>query len=218
MHRLELVCAPHLAHVGIGALRPVQVAGEPAALRPAACRTAAVGLHRSAGGSVAAVAVAAESEQRQEEKVPWWRWLQWQWWGLDLAWTRWWFGFDQTSQQAWLQMRFGAQLRWLGVAIVMGCSASLATGWLLLRLGLWSRSPLAQSLHLMARRGVVPLQGESFPRLCQRAAKMKPDLAPLFQAMADQQQLLAHAPLTPSQRRHHLRQWRQLRSRLGRLH
>ena len=31
------------------------------------------------------------------------------------------------------------------------------------------------------------------------------DLAPLLAAMADQQQLLAHAPLTPSQRRHHLR-------------
>ena len=99
-------------------------------------------------------------------------------------------------------MLFGAQLRWLG-------------GWLLLRLGLRSRSPLAQSLRLLARRGVEPLQGESFPHLCRRAARMQPDLAPLFQAMADQQQLLAHAPLTPPQRRQHRRQWRQLRSRLA---
>ena len=164
-----------------------------------------------------AVAVAAESGQRHEDKVPWWRWLQWQWWGLDLAWTRWWLSFDQTNQQAWLQMLFGAQLRWLGVAIVMGGSAALLSGWLLLRLGLRPRSPLAQSLRLLARRGVEPLQGESFPHLCRRAARMQPDLAPLFQAMADQQQLLAHAPLTASQRRHHLRQWRQLRSRLCRL-
>ena len=43
------------------------------------------------------------------------------------------------------------ELRWLG-------------GWLLLRLGLRSRSPLVQSLRLLARRGVEPLQGEkSFP-------------------------------------------------------
>ena len=163
-----------------------------------------------------AAAVAAESGPRREENVPWWRWLQWQWWGLDLAWTRWWLSFDQASQQAWLQMLFGAQLRWLGVAIVVSGIAALAGGWLLLRLALRPRSPLSLSLRLLARRGVVPLQGESFPRLCRRAARMHPDLAMLFQAMADQQQLLAHAPLTASQRRHHLRQWRQLRSRLGR--
>ena len=162
-----------------------------------------------------AAAVVAESGQSQEEQVPWWRWLQWQWWGLDLAWTRWWLSFDQTSQQAWLQMLFGSQLRWLGVAVVVGGFAAVAAGWLLLRLGLRPRSPLAQSLRLLARWGVVPQQGESFPRLCRRAATMQPDLAPLFQAMADQQQLLAHAPLTAPQRRHHSRQWRQLRSRLA---
>ncbi|MEE2696112.1 MAG: hypothetical protein VYB57_03350 [Cyanobacteriota bacterium] len=149
--------------------------------------------------------------------MSWWRWLQWQWWGLDLVWTRCWLSFDQTSQQAWLQMLFGAQLRWLGVAVVGSGSVALLGGWLLLRLGLRPRSPLAQSIRLLARRGVEPLQGESFPHLCRRAARMQTDLAPLFQAMADQQQLLAHAPLTASQRRHHLRQWRQLRSRLGRL-
>jgi transglutaminase-like putative cysteine protease len=162
-------------------------------------------------------AVAAEPGQRLEEKVPWWRWFQWQWWGLDLAWTRWWLSFDQTSQQAWLQMLFGAQLRWLGVVIVVSGLAALLAGWLLLRLAHRPRSPLAQSLRLLARRGVEPLQGESFPHLCRRAARMQPDLATLLEAMADQQQLLAHAPLTASQRRHHSRQWRQLRYRLGRL-
>ena len=38
----------------------------------------------------------------------------------------------------------------------------------------------------------------------------------LLEAMADQQQLLAHAPLTAAQRRHHLRRWRTIRSRLRR--
>jgi transglutaminase-like putative cysteine protease len=165
---------------------------------------------------LSAAGVAAESGQGFDENVPWWRWLQWQWWGLDLAWTRWWLSFDQASQQAWLQMLFGAQLRWLGVAIVVGAFAAVAVGWLLLRLGLRSRTPLAQSLRLLARRGVIPLQGESFPTLCRRAARMQPDLAQLFQAMADQQQLLAHAPLTSSQRRHHLRRWRKIRSIVGR--
>ena len=170
----------------------------------------------AANAGLPAAALAAESEQRPGVNVPWWRWLQWQWWGLDLAWTRWWLSFDQTSQQAWLQMLFGAQLRWLGVTVVVsGCSA-VAGGWLLLRVGLRSRSPLAESLRLLARRGVVPLQGESFPRLCRRAATMQPDLAGLLEAMADHQQLLAHAPLTASQRRQHLRRWRQLRSQLGR--
>ena len=41
-------------------------------------------------------------------------------------------------------------------------------------------APLAQSLRLLARRGVEPLQGESFPYLCQRAARMQPDLARCF--------------------------------------
>ena len=162
-----------------------------------------------------AAAGAVESAQRQGGNVPWWRWLQWQWWGLDLAWTRWWLSFDQASQQAWLQSLFGAQLRWLGGAIVGGGFLAVAGGWLLLRMGLRSRSPLAQSLRLLTRRGVVPQQGESFPRLCRRAARMHPDLATLLEAMADQQQLLAHAPLTAPQRRHHQRQWRQLRSRLA---
>lgn len=156
-----------------------------------------------------------ESAQRQGGNVTWWRWLQWQWWGLDLAWTRWWLSFDQSSQQAWLQLLFGEQLRWLGVAIVVGGFAAVAAGWLLLHLGLRPRSPLSQSLRLLARWGVVPQQGESFPCVCRRAARMHPDLAPLLQAMADKQQQLAHAPLTASQRRHHSRQWRQLRSRLA---
>ena len=158
---------------------------------------------------------AVESAQRQGGNVSWWRWLQWQWWGLDLAWTRWWLSFDQSSQQAWLQMLFGAQLRWLGLAIVVGGVAALTAGWLLLHLGFRPRSPLSQSLRLLARWGVVPQQGESFPCVCRRAAKMHPDLATLLEAMADQQQLLAHAPLTPPQRRQHRRQWRQLRSRLA---
>jgi len=157
-------------------------------------------------------AAAAAVETAQPETVPFWRWLQWQWWGLDLAWTRWWLSFDQTSQKAWLQSLFGAQLRWLGMAIVASGSAVLVASWQLLRIERRPRTPLAQSLRLLARLGVVPLRGESFPILCQRAATMHPDRAKLLQAMADQQQQLAHASLTASQRRNHLRQWGKIRS------
>ena len=124
--------------------------------------------------------MAVESGQRHEEQVPKRCLLRWQWWGLDLALTRWWLSFDQASQQAWLQLLFVAQLRLLGVAVVVGVSAALLGGWLLLRLGLRPRSPLAQSLRLLARRGVEPLQGESFQHFCRRAARMQPDVDPLF--------------------------------------
>ena len=43
-----------------------------------------------------------------------------------MAWTRWWFGFDQTSHHAWLQRLFGAQLRWLGVTVVVSGIAVMA--------------------------------------------------------------------------------------------
>ncbi|MDC3185748.1 hypothetical protein OBA47_00760 [bacterium] len=47
---------------------------------------------------------------------------------MDLAWTRWWLRFDQVSEHPWLQMLFGAQLRWLDVAIVVGGFAAVAAG------------------------------------------------------------------------------------------
>ena len=143
-------------------------------------------------------------------EVPWWQWLQRQWWGLDLAWTRWWLGFDQTSQQVWLERLFGHQQRWLGLVVVLLSLAALALGLCLLRLRLASRDPLQQSLRVLARLGVMPQLGESFPQLCSRAAKVHPAQAPLLMAIAQQQQLLAHAPLNASQRRDHWRQWREL--------
>jgi len=62
----------------------------------------------------------------------WLQWLQRQWWGLDLAWSRWWLGFDQAGQEALLQRLFGDQRQWLG-AVVLGAVAglvALALAWL----------------------------------------------------------------------------------------
>ena len=64
-----------------------------------------------------------------------------------------------------------------------------------------SSDPLQLSLRLLHRLGIDPEPGESFPRLCQRAARMHPASADLLLEMARQQQRLAHAPLSRQERR-----------------
>lgn len=154
------------------------------------------------------------SALRSETKLAWWQWIQRQWWGLDLVWTRWWLGFDQSSQQIWLQRLFGDQQRWLGLTVLFASMAASGLGWVMLRHALAGRQPLDQSLRLLARLGVLPLPGESFPALCERASHLHPDQADLWMAMAERQQLIAHARLSDSRRRDLLHQWRIIRRRL----
>ena len=151
---------------------------------------------------------------RSESELSWWHWIQQQWWGLDLVWTRWWLGFNQSSQQIWLQRLFGDQQRWLGLTVLLTSMAASCLGWVMLRHSVTSRHPLDRSLRLLARFGVVPLPGESFDNLCKRASNLHPDQADLLAAMADRQQLIAHAQLSDSRRRDLLRQWRIIRRRL----
>jgi len=68
------------------------------------------------------------------------------------------------------------------------------------------RDPLSRSLQLLQRLGLTALPGESFAALCRRAARDHPDQADSFLAMADLQQRLVHAPITPGNRRHIRRQ------------
>jgi len=84
----------------------------------------------------------------------------------------------------------------------------------MLRHSLEGRQPLDQSLRLLARLGVLPLPGESFAQLCQRAACLHPEHADLLVAMADLHQLIVFARLNDSRRRDLLRQWRLIRRRL----
>jgi transglutaminase-like putative cysteine protease len=154
------------------------------------------------------------SALRSESELAWWQWIQRQWWGLDLVWTRWWLGFDQSSQQIWLQRLFGDQQRWLGLSVLLASMAAFGLGWVMLRHSLAGRQPLDQSLRLLAQLGVLPLPGESFAKLCQRAASLHPDRADLLLAMADRQQLIAYAQLSDSRRRDLLHQWRTIRRRL----
>ncbi|WP_392350172.1 transglutaminaseTgpA domain-containing protein [Parasynechococcus sp.] len=145
-------------------------------------------------------------------------WLQREWWALDLAWTRWWLGFDQATQSAWLRQVFGEQIRWLGLAIVAAAALAIALG-----LGLWhalrrdgGHDPLARSLLVLRGLGITALPGESFPMLCRRAARVHPGQAASLLAMADLQQQLAHAPITRPERRRCQRSWARLRRQLVR--
>ena len=151
---------------------------------------------------------------RSESEWSWWRWIQRQWWGLDLVWTRWWLGFDQSSQQIWLKRLFGDQQRWLGLTVLLTSMAASGLGWAMLRHSAAERQPLDQSLRLLARFGVHPAPGESFAQLCQRAARLHPDHADLLAAMADRQQLIAYAQLSAPKRQNLQRQWRMIRRRL----
>jgi transglutaminase-like putative cysteine protease len=185
-------------------------------------------INSDSGGTRSEVTTAAGSvvAGTGSQSVRWWQWLQWQWWGLDLAWTRWWLSFDQSSQQAWLRSLFGEQQRWWGLMALAIAVPAVWLGWWLLRgawplrfaallpFSPWLEQPLQRSLRSLARLGVEPEQGETFPQLCRRAAAMHPDRAERLLAMADHQQLLLHASLAPHQRRSHLRQWRLLRRSL----
>lgn len=142
-------------------------------------------------------------------------WLQGQWWGLDMAWTRWWLGLNQSNQQAWFQALLGTQQRWLGLLLVLGCMASLSLGLGMVQLRLGSRQPMEQALRHLARLGVTPQPGDTFSDLCHRAARVHPERATLLIAMAEEQQVLAHASLSAQQRREHLRQWWRIQRELA---
>ena len=166
-------------------------------------------------GGVSAEQAGFGSAAAAPVRTAWLRWLQWQWWGLDLAWTRWWLSFDQSTQAAWLEQLLGAQRRWLGLMVVAAGAIGLVLGLRLLR---WQGrgDPMQQSLRLLQRHGVTAMPGESFAAVCRRAAAVHPDLAAQFLAVADAQQQLAHAALTRRERRWQQRLWQQALRQLAR--
>jgi hypothetical protein len=111
-------------------------------------------------------------------------WVVRQWWGLDLAWTRWWLGYDARSQEALLARLLGDRLDGLGLLLLAAVGATLAAGLALLS---WLRrrgegDPLRRELDrcllAFARRGWVPLPGETLPRLAARLRERWPALEP----------------------------------------
>jgi transglutaminase-like putative cysteine protease len=155
------------------------------------------------------------------------RWLQHQWWGLDLAWTRLWLGFDRQGQEALLERLLGGQRQWLGVLVLAALAASLAGGVALLlwlqrraqRADPWRRE-LNRCLALLARRGLVPEADETLARFAARVGGRQPELAQDLDALVAvyQRQRFAAHPTNATAIRSELRQARrQLGRRLRRL-
>ena len=131
------------------------------------------------GGSAAEGA--GPGDQRRAVPGPW-RWLQRQWWGLDMAWSRWWLGFDQARQEELLNRLLGRQ-RWaLGWLVLAGIAAGLASGLVLLRRGQRPGDPherdLRGLLRLLAQLGLEAEPGETLEQLATRASAQHPLLAP----------------------------------------
>ena len=160
----------------------------------------------------------ANRGNQAKQPVLWWQWLQWQWWGLDLAWTQWWLSFDQQSQAAWLRQLFGSELRWLGMGVVLIAATGIAIGLGIARQGQTQvpRGRLQLSLKLLKEHGFTPRPGETFTALCHRTAEQKPELANILWALAQAQQELSYAQLSSNQRRQRVRLWHQLERSLAR--
>jgi transglutaminase-like putative cysteine protease len=130
-------------------------------------------------------------------------WLQQQWWGLDIAWARWWLGYDSERQNALINRLLGQQRQWLGLVVLLAVSASLAAslgglGWLARRRkGIDPlRLELERTLRVFARHGMVPLKGESLFGFAARLERQWPWLAAPLAAFVTlyQQQRFAAAP------------------------
>lgn len=127
-------------------------------------------------------------------------WLQQQWWGLDIVWTRWWLGFDRASQESLLRRLLGPWLPWLGAMLLLAVSVALAGSLALLR---WlqgrsqadpGRRQLERLLQLLARRGLEPEPGETLSRFAARVERRWPPLAPELQAFVALYQQQRFAP------------------------
>ena len=159
-------------------------------------------------------------------------WLQRQWWALDLAWGRWWLGFDREGQEALLQRLLGDRRNLVGLlvltAVTVGLGVSVTVlGWLRKRPeGDPPGLELERALAALARQGLVPEAGETLRGFSARLERSEPKLGSLLQAMAEPYQLWRYGAgvrppqearrLSASLRRHRLGLERALRRRLQR--
>lgn len=143
------------------------------------------------GGGAVAEAVAA--------RTSWWTWGQRQWWGLDVAWSRWWLGFDRAEQETLLQRLLGERREWLGLVLLLAVGLALAGGLALLAAlqrqgGDPARRRLEWALMPLRRGGLEPEAGESLEHFCRRAGAARPELAAGLAELAASYQSLRFAP------------------------
>jgi plasmid stabilization system protein ParE len=133
---------------------------------------------------------------------------------LDLAWNRWWLGFDQAGQEALLQRLFGDRRQGLGLVLLAGTGGLLALGigWLQ-----WLQAPargdrLERDLQAIVRHlkrwGIEPAPGETFEQLCQRARQRLPGSQEALLELGRCHSLLRFAPLNPAAQARHWAAWR----------
>ncbi|MFO8238626.1 MAG: DUF3488 and transglutaminase-like domain-containing protein [Prochlorococcaceae cyanobacterium] len=179
-------------------------------------------------GAAAGEGPAATAERADTpEALGGWRWLQRQWWGLDMAWSRWWLGFDRSRQEALLAWLLGER-RWaLGLVILAGVALGLVAAlvpWQLRRLRPRrdrAARELAELLALLRSLRLEPRPGETLDSLCRRAGQAYPSLAaPLGELATSHAQRRFAGPAgrdpaarqTASRWRRSLRQLKQARS------
>ena len=120
-------------------------------------------------------------------------WLVRQWWGLDLAWGRWWLGFDRSRQEALLERLLGGRRELVGLLVLAAVSVGLVGGLAGLRwLGRGADTPadrprqeLDRALRQLAREGLEPVGGETPERFCRRLAATDPELGAALQALVE---------------------------------
>ena len=138
-------------------------------------------------------------------------WLQRQWWGLDMAWSRWWLGFDAGRQQALLQWLLGQRQWALGALILTAVTLCTALGLgLLARTGRRSGDPqqreLAALLRQLGRLGIRPQPGDTLEQLVARAGHRHPPLAGCLDRLARCHAWVRFGPAGDD--RHWQRRWR----------
>ena len=143
------------------------------------------------------------------------RWLQRQWWGLDMAWSRWWLGFDRSRQEALLTWLLGADHGAVGLLVLAGVAAGLGLGLGLLQRQLGRPSdPLARDvtalLRALQRLQLQPEPGESLEALTARAAHAFPALAAPLAVLAATHAERRYGPVGTAQAQRRLRQRWQL--------
>jgi transglutaminase-like putative cysteine protease len=150
-------------------------------------------------------AVAAAGAEAAAARAGWWTWTQRQWWGLDVAWSRWWLGFDRAEQETLLQRLLGERREWLGLLLLLAMGLALAGGLALLAAlqrqgGDPTRRRLEWALRPLRRGGLEPEPGESLEQFCRRAGTIRPELAAGLAELAASYQSLRFAPPGPGGR------------------
>lgn len=127
-------------------------------------------------------------------------WLQRQWWGLDISWTRLWLGFDRDSQASLLRRLLGPALPWLGLIVLVALALCLVGALLVLQSlqrrngGDLGRHELERLLRQLERHGQAPAPGETLQRFARRLERQRPDLAEELQAFVALYLQLRFAP------------------------